>query len=194
MADASVSALILAGGRATRLGGIDKRLIEIDGRTIFDRQVTVLAPLVSEVLVSAPSPIAGFRTVADASENIGPLAGIAAGVGACVTAWLVVVAGDMPYLTAPVIDALLTRCSDEVDAIGIRIDDLIEPLLCVLRCRPCRPVIERRIAASDYKASRLLEDPALRVTWLANHDLAVADRDWRRALFNVNSPAQLPSG
>ncbi|MCA9674277.1 MAG: NTP transferase domain-containing protein, partial [Myxococcales bacterium] len=47
-----LAAGILAGGRARRLGGIDKPRIAIDGRTIFARQLDVLAPRVDEVLVA----------------------------------------------------------------------------------------------------------------------------------------------
>jgi molybdopterin-guanine dinucleotide biosynthesis protein A len=49
-----VSALILAGDKARRLGGVDKREIVVEGRTIFERQVEALAPRVAEILVSSP--------------------------------------------------------------------------------------------------------------------------------------------
>ena len=72
-----VSGLFLAGGRATRLGGVDKREIVVDGATIFDRQCQVLLPRVAEIIVSTPTGIRGFRTVVDPLPGIGPLAGIA---------------------------------------------------------------------------------------------------------------------
>jgi molybdopterin-guanine dinucleotide biosynthesis protein A len=58
-----VSALILAGGKATRFGGIAKHLLVVDGETIFARQVRVLAPRVAEILVSCADDIPGYRTV-----------------------------------------------------------------------------------------------------------------------------------
>src|SRR5689334_11482145 len=109
-----VSALILAGGRATRFGGIAKHELVIDGQTIFARQVAVLLPRVAEVIVSAPrdeeafrivrDSAPGYRVVRDAASGIGPLAGIAAGLAACHTSWLLVVAGDMPNLTSELIE------------------------------------------------------------------------------------------
>jgi molybdopterin-guanine dinucleotide biosynthesis protein A len=200
-----VSALILAGGKATRFGGIAKHEIVIDGETIFARQIRVLAPRVAEILVSCGYDIEGYRTVKDAVEGVGPLGGIAAGLAACRTPWLLVLAGDMPYVTDQVIDRLLcglcvsvvnpsggsnhrdteaTEIGTDVDAIGIRVNGLPEPLVCVLRREAVLPVVERRIASGDFKASRLLTDE-LHVRWV---ELGDADR---AALRNVNSPEDL---
>ncbi len=207
-----VSALILAGGKATRFGGIAKHEIVIGGQTIFARQVALLRPRVTELIVSAPSDVPPYRTVRDAAPGAGPLAGIAAGLSACRTSWLLVVAGDMPHLTGEVIDEMLDvvevilelglRGSDvpavvhdvvrrpddsaiataQTDAIGLRSRGLPEPLLCVLH-RRVLPVVEARIAAGRYKASGLLTEEGLRVAWLDATDPA--------ALRNVNSPEDL---
>src|SRR5262245_1451862 len=122
-----VTAVILAGGKATRFGGVDKRAIVVDGATIFERQCAVLRPRVSEILVSGPRPTPGFRTVADVVPDAGPLAGIAAALAATATPWLLVVAGDMPSVDEALIDLVLARVTGsgaEVDAIGIRIGGL----------------------------------------------------------------------
>jgi molybdopterin-guanine dinucleotide biosynthesis protein A len=197
------SALILAGGKATRLGGIAKHAIVVDGETIFARQVRLLSPRVAEILVAGPA-IEGFRNVRDVMEGAGPLAGIAAGLAACRTPWLLVIAGDMPRVTGELIDALMsaartgsdatsatqndavgnsgrTSISDELDAVGVRVNGLPEPLLCVLHTRVL-PVIERALAAGRFKASRILTDDGLRVRWLD------ADPD---AVRNINSPEDL---
>jgi molybdopterin-guanine dinucleotide biosynthesis protein A len=179
-----VSALILAGGKATRFGGIAKHELVVDGETIFARQVRVLAPRVAEILVSSPRDIAGHRTVRDAVAGVGPLAGIAAGLAACRTPWLLVVAGDMPYLTAELIENLRALRGPDVDAVGIRSGGLPEPLVCVLHTRVL-PIVQRRIAADDYKASRLFTDDSLRVAWIDDADPA--------ALRNINAPEDLAS-
>lgn len=58
-----ITALILAGGKATRMGGVDKRELVIAGRTTFERHVEALAPCVAEIIVSSPRPIAGVRWI-----------------------------------------------------------------------------------------------------------------------------------
>jgi len=176
-----VTALILAGGKATRLGGIAKHEIVIGGETIFARQVRVLSPRVSEVIVSG-ADVAGYRTVRDAIDGAGPLAGIAAGLAAATTEWLLVVAGDMPYLTGELIDQMIALAGDDIDAVGVRSGGLPEPLLAVLSKRMV-PLVEARLAAGRHKASGLLTDEGARVRWLDDPD--------PRALVNINSPADL---
>lgn len=188
-----VSALILAGGRATRLGGVDKSGIVVDGQTIFDRQCHVLLPRVAEIIVSTPSAVPGHRTVADPVVNAGPLAGIAAGLGNVHTDWLLVVAGDMPYIAGALVDRMLSKTTGDVDAVGIRIGDLPEPLLCILRVAAARPLVERRVAEGRLKASSLLTDDGLRVAWIDEAELREMDPELR-ALFNVNEPKDLRSG
>lgn len=192
-----LSALILAGGKATRLGGIAKHEIVIDpvdGRTIFARQVELLAPRVVEILVSSVTDIPGYRTVRDTVAGAGPLAGIAAGLSASRTDWLLVVAGDMPHITGDLLDRMIAEAEPqnvspdgdligrELSAIGVRSGGLLEPLLCVLH-RRALAAVERRLAAGRYKASGLLTDEGLRVTWIDAADPS--------ALRNVNSPEDL---
>jgi molybdopterin-guanine dinucleotide biosynthesis protein A len=177
-----VAALILAGGKATRFGGIAKHELVIAGRSIFERQVAVLAPRVVEIIVSGAA-VAGYRCVVDPVANAGPLGGIAAGLAAVTTDWLLVVAGDMPYVSGELIDSLLGARGDGLDAVGIRIGDRPEPLCCVVHVR-AREAVDRRLAAGQLKVSGLLTDEGLRVRWLTDADPA--------ALRNLNSPSDLP--
>jgi molybdenum cofactor guanylyltransferase len=176
------SALILAGGKATRFGGIAKHELVIDGEPILVRQARALAPQVDEILVSAPTDVAGYRTVRDVLPGVGPLAGIAAGLAAMTTPWLVVVACDMPYITGELIEAMLALRSDSIDAVCVRVRELPEPVVCVLHER-ARAAVERRLAAGQFKASGVFTDEGLRIAWLDDPD--------PRALVNINSAADL---
>ena len=176
-----VSALILAGGRATRMGGVAKHELVVDGETIFARQVRVLAPRVVEILVAGRA-IEGYRCVTDPIEGGGPLAGVAAGLAAARTPWLLVIAGDMPYVAGDVVDRLLAARSEAIDAVCVRDRGLPEPLFSLLHART-RPAVERRLAAGRFKASGLFTDEDLRVAWLDDLD--------PRALRSVNEPNDL---
>ena len=134
-----VAAAILAGGRARRMGGVAKPLLEVDGRAIVDRLVDALAPYAGEIVVAvadvAQAP-PGLRAIVDVVPGAGPLAGLAAARAAVAAPWLVAVAGDMPYVTAEVIAALLARTGPDVDAVAPRValgggEPLPEPLLAV---------------------------------------------------------------
>ncbi|HEY0479753.1 MAG TPA: molybdenum cofactor guanylyltransferase [Kofleriaceae bacterium] len=185
-----VTGLILAGGKATRLGGVDKRELVIAGRTIFERQVEALAPCVAEILVSSPRAVAGYRTVVDPVPGAGPLAGIAAGLAAATTPWLFVIAGDMPYVERGFVELVLSRGDAACDAVGIRIGGLPEPLCTVLRVAVWRPIVTGRLAAGRLKASALLTEEAPRVRWIEEAEVRAIDPDLR-ALHNVNAPEDL---
>lgn len=185
-----VTALVLAGGKATRLGGADKTALVVDGQTIFERQCAALLPRVAEIIVSSPRAHPAYRTVADAVPNAGPLAGIAAGLAVATTPWLLTLAGDMPHVSGAWLDTLLARTGDSIDAVGIRIGGFPEPLFCVLRVEPCLPIVTRRLAARAFKASGLIEDASLRVNWIDEAEARALDPELR-GLHNINAPDDL---
>ncbi len=184
-----VSALILAGGKATRLGGIAKHAIVVDGKPIFARQVDVLTPLVGEILVSAPAPIDSYRTVPDTVMDGGPLHGITSGLSACATTWMLVVAGDMPFLMPAVIEMLCARTASATDAVAFEIDGMPQPLLCALT-QATFEIVQGAFRAGERKASRVLTDLGLAVTWIREPELRAVDPELR-SFTNVNTPADL---
>jgi len=105
--EAATIGVVLAGGLARRMGGGDKPLREIGGRTILERVVERLRPQCGRLLINAngdPGRFAalGLPVIADSlPDNPGPLAGVlsaldwAAGAGA---GWVASVAGDCPFL------------------------------------------------------------------------------------------------
>lgn len=192
MSGRGVDAVILAGGRATRMGGQVKALLEIEGRTILDRQRAVLAPLVDAIAVSGDAArfaACGSPVVVDELPGLGPLGGLAAALAWSRAPWLLAVAGDMPYLLAAAIERLLSHRADDVDAVAPRVGGLPEPLFALYSPR-CAEVLARRLAAGRYKASGLLTDEGLRVVWLPEDELRSIDPTLR-CLHNVNSPTDV---
>lgn len=109
--------LILAGGLARRMGGGDKPLIRVGGRTILDRAVSALAPQCSGLLINAngdPGRFAvhGFPVVADDVPGFaGPLAGVLAGLEFTAgwhpdVEWVVSSPGDCPFLPTDLVARL----------------------------------------------------------------------------------------
>jgi molybdopterin-guanine dinucleotide biosynthesis protein A len=188
-----VVAAILAGGRARRMGGVAKPLLEVEGRTILARLTDALAPHAREIVVAvadAAQAPPGYRAIVDAARDAGPLAGIAAARAATDARWLVAIAGDMPFVTGEVVAALLARCADDVDAVAPRVGGLPEPL-CAVWGPAAGVAAARRVAEGRFKASGLLTDEGLRVAWLDEAELRAIDPALR-CLVNVNRPADLP--
>ncbi len=117
MSKPELAAVVLAGGRATRMGGVDKPLLEIGGRTILARVLERIAQPGMPVVLNAnenPGRFAAFGlpAVADAMADYpGPLAGILAGLdwaAATTTAdVLLSVPGDCPFIPMDLADRLL---------------------------------------------------------------------------------------
>lgn len=115
VAAAGFCAVVLAGGTAARMGGVDKAGIELDGRTLLDLAVDALVDA-DEVVVVAPRSVPTARPVTFVCEDPprgGPVAGLLTGVDALLRTPRVVgvVAVDMPRVTARTWRRLREACA-----------------------------------------------------------------------------------
>ena len=107
--------MILSGGAAARLDGADKSALEHAGRTLLEHALDAVAAA-SEVVVVGPV-VPTSHTVSFTRESPpggGPLAGLSAGVAALVgrPALIVVLAVDMPHVTADTVARLLAAVGE----------------------------------------------------------------------------------
>lgn len=184
-----VAGVILAGGRNSRMGGIDKAFLRVGGETIFARTVDVLRRCFAHVLVvsNAPEKYAGYAVdvTADELRGLGPLGGLHAALGRISARHAFVAACDMPYLREEPIRYLVSRLCDQ-DAIVPHWDDDIEPLhaLYAARLRP-------RIVEATARGARALRDflPEIEVDYVPQAAMAAvagAEESFR----NVNTPEE----
>ncbi|MGJ5132530.1 molybdenum cofactor guanylyltransferase MobA [Bradyrhizobium oligotrophicum] len=124
MTSTSIPGVLLAGGRAQRMGGGDKPLRMVDGRTILERAIARLAPQCSRLILNAngdPARFAGngLPVVPDGVAGFpGPLAGILAGLDWVAThmpeaRWMLSAAGDCPFLPRDLVARLATARAAE---------------------------------------------------------------------------------
>jgi molybdopterin-guanine dinucleotide biosynthesis protein A len=131
---------ILAGGRSSRMGR-DKALLEIDGITMLDRAVElVVSAGISVAVLGAPAEFDRRRlrvpVIADEWPGLGPLGGIATALHQTQAAGNLIVACDMPYLTADWLRFLLQRAkASSADAVVPRSERGPEPLCAVYHRR-----------------------------------------------------------
>lgn len=177
---------MLVGGRARRLGGLAKPLLDVGGCTILARQAEALAALgVTPMLVGvdpAPYRDLGFPFVADRAEG-GALAGLYTALAATSAPHVLVLAGDLPFVTAPFLGALVARRVG-TDAVVPRSQNRWHPLCAVYDCAILDRV-RRRLEKGERRVVDLLDE--IRVTVVTDDDLARLDPD-RRLLLNVNTP------
>jgi molybdopterin-guanine dinucleotide biosynthesis protein A len=116
----SFCAVVLAGGRAARLGGADKASVEVDGRTLLAHALDAVIDAAEVVVVGEPVPTE--RPVTFTLENPrygGPVAALLTGRDALLrrTSRLAVLAVDMPHLTAGTFRRLLEAAADRDGAV-----------------------------------------------------------------------------
>src|SRR5262252_6648317 len=157
------TAAILAGGRATRLGGRDKSALVVGGRTILNRQIEMLRAVdgVDEILIVGKATHPSARTVADVVPGCGPLGGIHTALTEARNDAVFVLACDTPYPTAPLVEQLFAL-ADGVDVVVPRTDRGYHPL-CAVYTRGCLEPIAQRLAAGRLKVIDLVDDVHARV-------------------------------
>lgn len=191
------SAAILNGGRAVRYGGTDKGGLRVGGRTIRDRQLGMLVSVSDDILLvgGAEPPFSGVhdtraRWIPDLHPGQGPLAGLEAAFLAARHEEVIVLACDMPSVTAPFLAWLLTLMSPDdsgVDIVVPQTERGYHPLCAVYRRSTCLPVVTKHLIEGRLAVRDLF--PTLRLRTVTATELATAG-DPQQLLANVNTPAE----
>lgn len=197
--DARFTALLLAGGRSSRMGTDKARLLHpVTGLPLLDHQAALLTfvPGCAELLLSAPAeraytlsgPLSQARVIPDAAPDCGPLAGLVAGLAAATHSRLLVIAVDLPFLTAEFLQTLLDGSNSAVGLVPRHADGTFEPLCAVYPVHStARAACADALAARHYSLQKLLST-ACSSGWMRPHPIAAASLPH---LANWNTPADL---
>jgi molybdopterin-guanine dinucleotide biosynthesis protein A len=182
-----VGAAILAGGRASRLGGRMKALLPLGEARIIDHQLAALGACAAPIVIVAndPEPFSalGVPVVADRIPGAGAIGGLLTGIGETGAPATIVIACDLPFVTAAFLGALAGARGDS-DVVVPRTADGLHPL-CACWSAAAMPVLERQIARGHLRIIDALD--ALRVREMGPGEVAQFDSDGT-LLFNVNTP------
>ncbi len=134
-----LTGMILAGGKARRMGGLDKGLALYQGRALIARVLDRLKPQVDSVLINANRSRDqyakfGYPVIADAESGfLGPLAGMLAGLRATRTDLLLCVPCDSPKLSLELAARLGAPLARETTRIAVAsCDGRLQPVFAVL--------------------------------------------------------------
>lgn len=110
MGNDGITAIILAGGKGSRLGGIDKGMLALAGETLVERAIDRILPHVSEILISANRNLdtyarLGFKVIPD--EGCGPLCGIRSGMLEAKFPHILSLPCDTPYFPENIAEQLM---------------------------------------------------------------------------------------
>lgn len=181
-----VRAAILAGGHASRLGGVDKSALVMGGRSILDRQLSLLRAIPADPVVVAPDPArfahAGAPIIRDPFAA-GPLGGLYTALVDAPTPYVVVLACDMPFVTRACLTRLLALASGHDGALPR--DARGRHPLCAVYARAIAPRLRACLDDGQFRVGAALAGLNLRE--LGPEDLAVMD-ETGILLTNVNTP------
>src|SRR4051812_24663259 len=106
------TAVVLAGGKAARLGGQAKPQLQVGGRTMLAAVLAAVPDAADRIVVGPPQPVpAGVRLVREQPPGGGPVAALRAGLTQVSTETVALLACDLPFLTAALLAELRARLS-----------------------------------------------------------------------------------
>jgi molybdopterin-guanine dinucleotide biosynthesis protein A len=182
---------IQAGGQSSRMGE-DKALKPFLGRPLIQRVIERLAPIADEVIVTTNSPeeyaFLDQRLIPDLKPGRGALGGLYTAIASASNPYVAVVACDMPFASAQLIEAATKlMVQEQVDVVIAKGEEGYEPLHAVYRREACLPAIEAAIAADLWKVIAWF--PQVRVRVLTSDELSRYDPQ-NLAFWNVNTPEE----
>ena len=187
-----ITGLILAGGRAQRMGGIDKGLIPFHGKPLIESTITRLKPQVSTILINANRSITkyshyGYPVLMDETPDFsGPLAGFSVGLRHCKSPYLLTSPCDSPLLPTDLAEKMAGELEGKnlelVFASSKEDDGKIwsQPVFCLMR-RDLKDSLDTFLSKGDLKIDR----------WFKELRSGTVVFENAQAFANVNTPEEL---
>lgn len=191
-----ITGIILAGGRGSRMGGVDKGLQLFNGIPLVENALALLKPQVGAMLVNANRNLDTYKALGapvladDLADFAGPLAGFLVGLAHCTTPYLMTAPCDTPCFPADMVlrlaEALVQENTDI--AMASSPDDTgklcHQPVFCLLK-RELLPSLQTFTADGGRKIGAwAAQHPLVRVPFNMAHDDP-------KAFYNANTVADL---
>ena len=182
-----ITGVILAGGQGSRMGGLDKGLLVLQGRPLVEHLLDALQPQVDAILISANRNQARYQqyqhpVISDELSGYqGPLAGFAAAMQHATTPYVLIVPCDAPVIAPDTTARLWQALQRESAELAVAHDgERLQPVHALIPVS-LLPSLQAFLANGDRKID----------LWYAQHRVAMVDfSDYRTMFRNINTPAQ----
>ncbi len=185
-----MTAIILAGGRASRMRGRDKALVKIDGIPIIKRQIKILADIFKTVIVVTDNTrryrLKGVKIIRDIIPEKGPLGGIYSGLLASDSFYNFVIACDMPFINERLVKYMIKNIKN-FDIFLPKIGNKFHPL-CGIYSKNCISVIRQGLTQDRLKVSDIFSKS--KVKFISKKKLQSFDKKLF-CLENINTPEDI---
>ena len=193
------SAVILAGGAATRFNNGDKGLLELNGKPLLNHVVETVKGLVEEIIIVtntqeradtyAKIVSAKASFVLDTEEAKGPLMGALAGFEAAQGEYTLLLPVDSPFVSKEVLELLFDLAPGKAAVIPRHTDREIEPLHAVYNTSQTLSVIKETLTQNQFDMHSMIEQ--LRgVRYISTLVIEQIDPELK-SFININTPLDL---
>jgi molybdopterin-guanine dinucleotide biosynthesis protein A len=183
--------IILAGGRGSRLGGVDKAALDLNGKPLLEHVLAAVAPLATEVLIVANDDrLAGdsrFTVLQDPEPHAGVLPALLAALDATTSPLMLLLACDMPFVSRALVEHL-ARLAPGRDAVMPKVAGYDQPMHAIYRVAACRTAARAALARGDRRMISFLDD--VDTVKVEESELRRLDPELR-SFFNINTPDDL---
>lgn len=183
-----LSIVIQAGGQSSRMGE-NKALKHFLGRPLIQRVIERLTPIADEILVTTNQPadftFLNLPLFSDIKPGRGPLGGLYTALVSAKNPVVAVIACDMPFVNAKLIEAAARfMVEEEADVVIAQTPEGYEPLHAIYRRATCIPAIEAAINNDQWRMVAWF--PQVKVRMLSSSELDLYDPE-HVAFLNVNT-------
>jgi molybdopterin-guanine dinucleotide biosynthesis protein A len=186
-----ITGIVLAGGRGSRMGGIDKGLQSHRGVPLALHALRRLAPQVGRAMISANRNLPAYAAMGvpvwpDSGPGFtGPLAGFLAGLAHCETPYLATLPCDSPLFPAD----LVARLAAALEAEGAQLAVACSPAAGIPQVQPVFSLLKVTLFESLTRFTAAGGREVAR--WMALHACASVAFDDEQAFFNVNTLTEM---
>lgn len=177
-----VTAIILAGGKSSRMGK-DKGLLLYRGIRMVEHVIDACLQLTSRILISTNNPdyrFLNYKLIPDNFKESGPIGGIQAALKQSETEYNIFCPCDMPNLQPGILQKVMAASEGQLAVVATDIHGKVFPVVGCYK-KSVLPVIEAQIKKGDFKLQHLLNELNAKKVMISE----------AKALSNINYPEDL---